>query len=50
MKRDREFKTDLDALRSMKDDEIDYSDLPPLDDALLEKGFTELPHMESSVA
>jgi hypothetical protein len=34
----------------MEDDEIDYSDIPPLEDTLLEKGFIESPRRESSVA
>jgi hypothetical protein len=34
----------------MADDEIDYSDIPPIDDELLDKGFIELPLKKSSVA
>jgi hypothetical protein len=33
----------------MADGEIDYSDIPPLEDGLLGKGFIELPRKEPSV-
>jgi hypothetical protein len=33
----------------MSDDEIDYSDIPPLDDDLLSKGFVEMPKQTVSV-
>jgi uncharacterized protein (DUF4415 family) len=35
--------TDWDALRQMSDSEIDYSDIPPLDDTLLNRAELRIP-------
>jgi hypothetical protein len=48
MKKEHESKTDFESLRTMADNEIDYSDIPPLNDEMLNKGFVELPHKEPS--
>jgi hypothetical protein len=50
MKKENESRTDFESLRSMKDNEIDYSDIPPLEDAMMDKGFIEQPRKEPSVA
>ncbi|MDR1020591.1 MAG: hypothetical protein LBL73_07530 [Synergistaceae bacterium] len=50
MKKEPKARTDFESLRVMTDDEIDYSDIPPVEDELLEKGFIELPCKKSSVA
>ncbi len=36
-------RTDWDRLASMKDDEIDYTDIPPLTDAFFDKATLRLP-------
>ena len=36
-------RTDWDALARMSDDEIDYSDIPPLGDEFFGKAFVQIP-------
>jgi hypothetical protein len=48
MKKECESRTDFESLRKMVDNEIDYSDIPPLDDEMLNKGFAKLPRREPS--
>jgi hypothetical protein len=45
MQKNKKLNSDLDALRAMTDDDIDYSDLPPLTEEYLNsvKGFAEFP-------
>jgi len=40
-------RTDWDRLASMKDDEIDYSDVPPLTDAFFERAQLRIPVAEA---
>jgi uncharacterized protein (DUF4415 family) len=40
-------RTDWDRLASMKDDEIDYSDAPPLTDAFFERALLRIPVAEA---
>jgi hypothetical protein len=45
MQKNKKLNSDLDTLRAMTDDDIDYSDLPPLTEECLSniKGFAEFP-------
>ena len=43
-------KSDLQRLRNMKDEEIDYSDIPELDEAFFEKAVIVLPQTKASVS
>jgi uncharacterized protein (DUF4415 family) len=39
----KKLKTDLDKLEKMSDQDIDYSDIPPLDSEFFKKGTLRLP-------
>ncbi len=39
----KQSRTDWEALRTMTDEEIDYSDIPPLDDGFFERASLRLP-------
>jgi len=45
----KKFFPDLKRLRNMKDEEIDYSDIPELDEAFFEKAVIVLPQPKASV-
>jgi uncharacterized protein (DUF4415 family) len=46
----KKYYSDLKRLRKMKDEEIDYSDLPELDQAFFEKAVIVLPKPKASVS
>jgi uncharacterized protein (DUF4415 family) len=48
MRNEKKIKTDLEALRAMTDDEIDYSDIPAMDEEFLNSAdwFVEAPEKE----
>lgn len=43
------IKSDLKRIDRMKDEDIDYSDIPPLDDAFFTKAIIEIPKPKDSV-
>lgn len=45
----KKYYSDLKRLRKMKDEEIDYSDIPELDEAFFEKAVIVLPQPKASV-
>lgn len=45
----KKYYSDLKRLKKMKDEEIDYSDIPELDEAFLEKAVIVLPKPKASV-
>ncbi|MBM4301510.1 MAG: BrnA antitoxin family protein [Deltaproteobacteria bacterium] len=46
----KKYFSDLKRLRHMKDEEIDYSDIPELDEAFFEKAVIVLPQPKASVS
>ena len=46
----KKYFSDLKRLRNMKDEEIDYSDIPELDEAFFEKAVIVLPQPKASVS
>ncbi len=46
----KKYHSDLQRLRKMKDEEIDYSDIPELDEAFFEKAVIVLPQPKASVS
>jgi uncharacterized protein (DUF4415 family) len=46
----KKYFSDLRRLRNMKDEEIDYSDSPELDEAFFEKAVIVLPQPKASVS
>jgi uncharacterized protein (DUF4415 family) len=46
----KKYHSDLQRLRNLKDEEIDYSDLPALDAAFFEKAVIVLPKPKASVS
>jgi uncharacterized protein (DUF4415 family) len=45
----KKYFSDLKRLRNIKDEEIDYSDIPELDEAFFEKAVIVLPQPKASV-
>ena len=46
----KEFtKSDLKKLDALKDEDIDYSDIPELDDSFFTRALVELPHPKDTV-
>ena len=45
----KKYHSDLQRLRNLKDEEIDYSDIPELDEAFFEKAVLVLPKPKASV-
>lgn len=45
----KQSRTDWDALRTMTDEEINYSDIPPLDDSFFERASLRLPEGQGVV-
>ena len=45
----KKYHSDLKRLRKMKDEEIDYSDIPELDEAFFENAVIVLPKPKASV-
>ena len=46
----KKYHSDVKRLRNMKDEEIDYSDIPELDEAFFEKAVIVLPQPKASVS
>ena len=46
----KKYFSDLNRLRNMKDEEIDYSDIPELDEAFLKRAVIMLPQPKASVS
>ena len=46
----KKYFSDLKRLRNLKDEEIDYSDIPELDEAFFEKAVIVLPQPKASVS
>jgi uncharacterized protein (DUF4415 family) len=46
----KKYHSDLHRLRNLKDEEIDYSDIPELDEAFFEKAVIVLPQPKASVS
>lgn len=46
----KKYHSDVQRLRNMKDEEIDYSDIPELDAAFFEKAVIVLPKPKASVS
>ena len=46
----KKYFSDVKRLRNMKDEEIDYSDIPELDEAFFEKAVIVLPQPKASVS
>jgi uncharacterized protein (DUF4415 family) len=46
----KKYFSDLKRLRNMKDEEIDYSDIPELDEAFFKKAVIVLPQPKASVS
>ena len=46
----KKYYSDLQRLRKMKDEEIDYSDIPELDAAFFQKAVIVLPQPKASVS
>jgi uncharacterized protein (DUF4415 family) len=46
---EKQSRTDWEALRAMTDDEIDYSDIPPLDDHFFERAAWRSPEQKKVV-
>ena len=46
----KKYYSDLKRLRKIKDEEIDYSDIPELDQAFFEKAVIVLPQPKASVS
>lgn len=47
--RKKSIMSDLKKVDAMKDEDIDYSDIPPLDDSFFEKTIIELPKPKDSI-
>lgn len=45
----KKYFSDLNRLRNLKDEEIDYSDIPELDEAFFKKAVIVLPQPKASV-
>ena len=45
----RSIKSDVKRLDKMNDQDIDYSDIPPLDDSFFDRLTVETPHIKESV-
>jgi len=46
----KKYHSDLQRLRNLKDEEIDYSDIPELDEAFFENAVIVLPQPKASVS
>ena len=46
----KKYFSDVKRLRNLKDEEIDYSDIPELDEAFFEKAVIVLPQPKASVS
>lgn len=47
--RKKSIMSDLKKLDAIKDEDIDYSDIPPLDESFFEKNTIELPKSKESI-